>query len=171
MSDIEAEALEIETVEAENVDYDAPPAGEAEELDGETLDGLETELVTEDQVRRFLKTGFAGVGLILQDEHWPATEEELDEVVPPLTNNINHSPLLRRLIQQTDSASGWGLLALMIFRRILGSVQRARKAKSRGDQEGTQRASQLPYIQNNGQTGQESNDTAGNDDRASATFN
>jgi len=121
------EPIEIEMLPAADADYEpdeqtaAPEPAAAGEPAGEGL-------VTEDQVRTFLQTGFSAAALVWNDPELAATEDELREVVGPLTRDVNRMPILAWLVEQGDRVSGWSGLGLMIFRRVYRRVLLARRA-------------------------------------------
>ncbi|MDP9440620.1 MAG: hypothetical protein M3P34_00235, partial [Actinomycetota bacterium] len=93
--------------------------------------------VTEATVRRLLKSASGVVGEVAGDpdvpRHWRLTEDELDELVPPLTNVINRRAPLRRLAARGDEAAVLLALGSYAQRNILlaQSAKEARRERER----------------------------------------
>jgi len=100
------------------------------------------DVVTEAQVRTVL-SGMVGpmLGLFFGDEdvprHWRFTDDELDELVPPVTRVANRRPALRRAISRGDEGA-----ILITLAGYAGSnaakgqaARRARHAREANDEE------------------------------------
>lgn len=73
---------------------------------GEALSDDEPAEVTEVQVRAVLAAGGRGLGYVAGHpdvpNHWHFTDDELDELTPPVTRYVNRSALLRRAVGRSD---------------------------------------------------------------------
>lgn len=101
--------------------------------------------VTEDQVRQLLEYGFQAGVLVTGHQHWRATPEELDRVVPGLTRLINRWPFLAGPVARASALGDWGsvgYLTWMVIRRYLASLNIWRAQRQGGTENGRQSATE-----------------------------
>lgn len=119
-----------------------PPAGDDGPPVAPPQDIMSTDVeapvpdVSEPQVRGILRLIGSGTHIAFGhpaiDEHWRFTDEELDQLTPPVTAWINRNPRLRAAAQHGDAATIAVALAMYMSRNI--SISREVAAEEEGDE-------------------------------------
>lgn len=125
---------EVEPSSADGSPGAVPPDVEAEVVNAPQVD----EAVVRTLLKAFSGVTSYAVGRDDVVDHWKFTNQELDDLTPPLTRYINRRPKLRAAVARGDEAAIGMVLASYTGRNIAAG-QTARKAEEKARSEKLQR--------------------------------